>query len=1183
MDKKVICYKAFLKTFFLLNYCLTFNLALASISNKNKFSLEQIAGSNLFTDFFHHAQIVGENLIDLTNDENGNIWTLGSKSLQCYNGYHWIIYDQSSGLPQEGINCIIHTNEFGLLVGTEKGVFQLKSEKWVRAFFSDQLSGINCLKIIKNEDGEIIFCFAASASKEKPGGITLYKKGKWEQWNKKNGLPTNQVYYLQRAGNGNLYIAGEKDVFKKTPLKWEPIPQMRNVNIRDIVNHPTMGLFFSSYNHYDTKSFLFHQKGDAYPYLESLTDKIKQFMPLSIHPNGDLITVARTPEGQKLFKVVVQNDTIQLVPISSAIPTIGDEVKSILSTTDGAIWIAGNELLVRWKKELPPFTNFKSVTGHPRIVSKNEVWIQDQDRTFSYNLSEHYLEEAQNQKIIGKIGSSEVWLSNEHNLFNVYEPQITIPLENLPITHLNEIYGNEENLVRWIIGTTNKQEVAVVKFLRQTNNQNLEKTFCNSIKLLSSLCDRENQLWLLLKEKTSQKLSIHRFFSDQNSPKKYKIEGTQGNLTLDDNNQLWLFSGNILKIFNRKKNQFDAVTAFPRTSFCKIINYPSAGTLFSFRNNKAWNIAFFDKKKWLFLSEPIVKGPILAVLENKKIILSLPREKEFGILTGFPNNDNPLGLATLPISKNLTLRYDKTKILSNKNSLWFPVHAEGLPNPYIMCWKPDNKPPKTIIENAMPTERIDQNYSLFLRAIPGENSLLNSRNFWFSWQLQNQPWTPYTKLKNNFLTLPKLTSGSYKLKVKSMDIYGNIDPTPADISFKISPIPLQERNWFPYTIAGIIVSMSLLLSTVYRKTFQLKKINQILNHEIFQKQQAQKTVEKANNQLEIKVAERTEALAKINQKLSQTHNALMDASRKAGMTEVATGIIHNVGNVLNSLNIGIIYLQKNIQKSKIAGLDKLAEMIKKHKYQSVFLTQHPKGKHIHEYIEKLSQNAQLENSENLHLLDEAKQHINHIREIVQTQQTFAKTISVPEPIDINQTLHDAAKMNLDKFTRHQIDYQEDFTPLPTILCDRSKIMQIIVNLLQNASDACKKTTQENKKIILRTALEKPDELRISVQDFGIGIPSKNLDKIFNHGFTSKNNGHGFGLHNAANSAKQMDGRLEAMSEGSGTGSTFTLILPLKIAGESIQEIADSKSKRSVSSPTLTITKNRPLKIPLKPK
>jgi signal transduction histidine kinase len=70
-----------------------------------------------------------------------------------------------------------------------------------------------------------------------------------------------------------------------------------------------------------------------------------------------------------------------------------------------------------------------------------------------------------------------------------------------------------------------------------------------------------------------------------------------------------------------------------------------------------------------------------------------------------------------------------------------------------------------------------------------------------------------------------------------------------------------------------------------------------------------------------------------------------------------------------------------------------------------------------------------------------------------------------------------------------------------------------------------------------------DYVRIVVADNGVGIPKENLTRIFNHGFTTRKEGNGFGLHSGVLAAKEMGGRLVAAGEGTGHGATFTLKLP----------------------------------------
>jgi signal transduction histidine kinase len=80
---------------------------------------------------------------------------------------------------------------------------------------------------------------------------------------------------------------------------------------------------------------------------------------------------------------------------------------------------------------------------------------------------------------------------------------------------------------------------------------------------------------------------------------------------------------------------------------------------------------------------------------------------------------------------------------------------------------------------------------------------------------------------------------------------------------------------------------------------------------------------------------------------------------------------------------------------------------------------------------------------------------------------------------------------------------------------------------------------------------------IIVRDNGVGILPENLTRIFGHGFTTKKDGHGFGLHSGALAAKQMNGALSVQSAGPGKGAAFTLELPIAPSA-AVQPNADSK-------------------------
>jgi PAS domain S-box-containing protein len=268
---------------------------------------------------------------------------------------------------------------------------------------------------------------------------------------------------------------------------------------------------------------------------------------------------------------------------------------------------------------------------------------------------------------------------------------------------------------------------------------------------------------------------------------------------------------------------------------------------------------------------------------------------------------------------------------------------------------------------------------------------------------------------------------------------------------------------------------------------------------------------------------------------------LVTVARQAGMMQVATSILHNIGNVLTTLNISVTLLQEIISFSELNHFPKIAHLIEEHKENLVgYLFQDPKGKFLPEFIVVL---AQLWEKENLHMrneLDLIEKNVQHIKNIIKLQQSMSGTLGIKEKVEINHLLDELVAMEAKEFEKYDIEIFKEYSDIPEISLDRGRLMQILVNIIRNALDALKEQ-KESKKIIYRTVLVN-QKIRIEISDTGCGIDKKNLINIFSYGFTTKKEGHGFGLHTSAILAREMGGQLIANSEGVGKGATFTLIL-----------------------------------------
>lgn len=280
--------------------------------------------------------------------------------------------------------------------------------------------------------------------------------------------------------------------------------------------------------------------------------------------------------------------------------------------------------------------------------------------------------------------------------------------------------------------------------------------------------------------------------------------------------------------------------------------------------------------------------------------------------------------------------------------------------------------------------------------------------------------------------------------------------------------------------------------------------------------------------------------------LEKTQRNLLETSRTAGMAEVATGVLHNVGNVLTSLNVSASMIGTSLQQSKADSLQKLSNLLRDHATDlGTFLTADPKGRRVPEFMDSLARHALEERDRLLSEITSLQQNIDHIKEIVAMQQAYATMVGVLEPLDPAELMDDALRMNAGALVRHEIEVERLFQPTGRVLAEKAKVLQILINLIRNAKYATEEGRPAQKIVTLR--IERgatPDRVRLVVQDNGIGIPAENLQRIFTHGFTTRAGGHGFGLHSSVAVAKEMHGSLTVHSDGVGRGAEFTLELPL---------------------------------------
>lgn len=311
-------------------------------------------------------------------------------------------------------------------------------------------------------------------------------------------------------------------------------------------------------------------------------------------------------------------------------------------------------------------------------------------------------------------------------------------------------------------------------------------------------------------------------------------------------------------------------------------------------------------------------------------------------------------------------------------------------------------------------------------------------------------------------------------------------------------------------------------------------------------------LQEAHDSLERNVELRTNELrAEINRReqaqkdAEDAHRHLVVASRLAGMAEVATSVLHNVGNVLNSVNISTTIVSDRLEQSRVVLLRKSMDLMLEHqKDLARFLTEDPKGSSLVGFMDRLSRHLETENRELRSEIQSVSRHVEHIKQIVATQQSFGKIFGVAERLNPRDLLDDALKLSAASVAMQDIEVKWNLGFEHAVIGDRHKVLQILVNLLCNAKQAIVEAHHSERCITIQTLQTKPNYLGICIRDTGTGISAENLDRIFRHGFTTKKHGHGFGLHASVLLAREMNGDLQVHSAGLGLGASFTLELPL---------------------------------------
>jgi C4-dicarboxylate-specific signal transduction histidine kinase len=282
------------------------------------------------------------------------------------------------------------------------------------------------------------------------------------------------------------------------------------------------------------------------------------------------------------------------------------------------------------------------------------------------------------------------------------------------------------------------------------------------------------------------------------------------------------------------------------------------------------------------------------------------------------------------------------------------------------------------------------------------------------------------------------------------------------------------------------------------------------------------------------------------EEIAELQSQLVISARFAGMADISSSTLHNVGNVLNNASVSAEYLKDRIDGCPTNDLESLIKLLEQNISNfPQYIQTDPKGKYVPEYTLQLLKNIHKDYGFATKEIEELNQYIGHIKDIMLTQNDISRATGTNEKVFLPEVMDSALAMVSTSFRQYKIDVEKDYEETSFVILDKVKLLQMLVNLIRNAKESTiASPNQTGRRVKLSIKFDNSGNIIImEVQDNGIGISEENMKKIFTMGFTTKERGHGLGLHMSAINAKEMGGQLTVMSKGTGQGATFTLTLP----------------------------------------
>lgn len=279
-------------------------------------------------------------------------------------------------------------------------------------------------------------------------------------------------------------------------------------------------------------------------------------------------------------------------------------------------------------------------------------------------------------------------------------------------------------------------------------------------------------------------------------------------------------------------------------------------------------------------------------------------------------------------------------------------------------------------------------------------------------------------------------------------------------------------------------------------------------------------------------------------RLADSRKKVLDSAHRAGMAEIASEVLHNVGNAVNSAGCSVEVLEGRCGSSKLGGLERAVSLLKEQAPRAgEFFSRDPRGPKLVDYLVDLNGVLRQERDDDLRELHRLRETIRHIREAIATQQNYAGRSNYRQDVVLADLIDEVLRLNQETLRAAEVQVDLRIPEMPELQLNKSKMTQVLVNLVRNAVQSMEERAADERRLTIVARLCDEDGIEIEVNDTGLGFDETVRRKLFTHGFTTKPEGNGFGLHYCANAVRECDGAITAESPGPGCGASFRIRLP----------------------------------------